>query len=130
MIRRSNPAVALLLASVCALFACTMVAACSAATRRDTIRDTFIALNGARDAFVAWDAGHQKVIVDQATTREQAEAQISAYRQTQAKTQEALTVAYQALTLAATQSDSPSLDTAIKISRDLISDITALIGGK
>ena len=130
MIRRGGPAVALMIASACALLAFTMGAACSATTRRDTIRDTFIALNGARDAFVAWDAGHQQVIVDQATTRQQAEAEVGAYRQTQTKTQEAFTVAYQALTLAATQSDSPSLDTAIKISRDLIASITALIGGE
>lgn len=130
MIRRAWPAGALLVATVCALFACALFASCSQATRRDTIRDTFVALNSTRDAFVAWDAGHQKVLVDEATSREQADSLLEQYRNTQTKIAEAFTIAYQALTLAATQSDQPSLDTAIKLSKDLIASITAMLRGK
>lgn len=62
----------------------TVLDGCSSHARHDTLVATFKTTNAARDAFLAWDKQHQAEIVANATSREDGEAKLAAYRVKQA----------------------------------------------
>jgi hypothetical protein len=111
----------------------TMVAvcliACSASQRADTLRGTLIAVNAARDGFVAWDRQHQNQLVGKANSQQEAEQWLDDYRAKRTPVINTFEVVYRALALAATQTDQPSLIAALNTSADLIEAINKLRGG-
>ncbi len=66
-----------------------------------TLATSLAATNAARDGFVEWDEAHQLGIVDRATSREEAEAQLKNYRRGRERVLKAFTVAYAAIAAAA-----------------------------
>ena len=103
--------------------------ACGANKRQDTLRSTLVGLRAARDGFTAWDLSHQKSIVEAATSREEAESKVAAYRERRTSILSSFEAAYLALALAATQSDDPSLKSALVMSAELLDVLRALMVG-
>ncbi len=99
--------------------------ACTGNKRQDTLRASLAVMNGARDGFKAWDAAHQKAIVDGATSKEDATAKIAAYRVKQAELVLVIEAAYHALAQAALKSDDPSLKEALARATELVAAVKA-----
>lgn len=93
------------------------VPACGPNKRAQSIQTTLIAVNAARDGFVAWDRQHQSNIVDTAAarqaTRDEVVRELDAYHIKRAKVTASFEIAYRALAIAATQSDEASLRAAL-----------------
>jgi uncharacterized membrane protein len=86
---------------------------CTHSDRADTIHATLIAVDAARDGFVAYDAKEQQSIVDSATSADDAHAKLAAYRAARDKATGPaglLTTAYRAIAAAAMANDTTSLD--------------------
>ena len=115
--------------SIFVLAATSLVAACNQSQRSDTLHTAVVSVNAARDGFVAWDREHQQTIVDQATTHDDGAKALSDYRFKRQPVMDTFEVAYRALALAATQTDDPSLKTALAVSGDLIDAVKKLMGG-
>lgn len=97
--------------------------ACGGNQRQRTLHAALVAANVARDGFVAWDAAHQAKIISEATTREDAEAKLAAYRSRRDRVIEGFERAYRAIATAATQTDRPSLVAAQELGRKLMADL-------
>jgi outer membrane murein-binding lipoprotein Lpp len=118
------------LSLVCvALFATSLMSACTKSQRVDTLRSTVVSVNAARDGFIAWDREHQQSIVDHAASREDGAAALATYRTKREPIMITFEVAYRALAVAATQTDDLSLKSALSVSGDLIDAIKALMKG-
>ena len=102
--------------------------ACGGGQRQKALRATLVGLNAARDGFATWDMGHQKAIVEQATTREEAELKLATYRGERATLVDVLELAYRALAAAATQSDEPSAKAALAAAGAALGAIRQLTG--
>lgn len=102
---------------------------CGASQRTNAIHASVIAVDAARDGFVAYDAAHQHQIVDQATSLETGRADLAAYRAKRDPVVNAFIIAYRALALAATQTDDPSLTAALAKAAELLQSIEKLKGG-
>jgi len=96
--------------------------------RQKALRATLVGLNAARDGFATWDMGHQKTIVEQATTREEAELKLATYRGERTAVVDVLELAYRALAAAATQSDEPSAKAALAAAGEALGAIRTLTG--
>jgi len=102
---------------------------CTKNKRADTLRQSVLAVNAARDGFSTWDRAHQQSIVDAATSREDGEAKLANYRDRRRPVVDGFEVAYRALAVAATQVDDPSLTAAIAKATELIDAVKQLTGG-
>ncbi len=127
--RKHIPALTLYLMTFAACIALAAVPSCTKNTRLTTIQASLVTVNAARDGFVVWDRQHQSSIVDAATTREDAIAKIDAYRKEREKTLHAFETVYRVLAIAATQTDEPSLKSALAQSAELVQAIKKLTGG-
>jgi hypothetical protein len=106
-----------------------IMAACGGSVTQRTSQALGTALgatNAARDQFSAWDKQHQLDIVDRATTREQAEAELAAYRAKRQKIVQAFTVAYGAIASAA--ATVPLVEAGVKKETDLLGLLTDAVG--
>lgn len=116
-----------------ALFASCMlvfgVTSCGPSQRQKTLYTSLVAVNAARDGFTTWDIQHQRDIIAKATSREEKDANIGAYREKQGKIVLGLLAVYNAIALAGTSTDEASLKSAVEQAKDLISAITKLRGG-
>lgn len=106
-----------------------VVAACGASQREKAVRASVVAVNAARDGFEAWDAAHQKAIVDKATSREDGEAKLAAYRASRDPIVHGFEIAYRLLAVAATQTDDPSLRAALAAAASAVEAATKITGG-
>lgn len=106
-----------------------LVAACNGSQRQKTLRATLVGMNAARDGLVVFDKSHQLAIVEKATTREDGEQQLAAYRAKRAPVVDGFELAYRLLALAATQNDDPSLKAALEASKSMLEAIRSLTGG-
>jgi hypothetical protein len=104
-------------------------AACTKNQRVNTIQTSLVAVNVARDGFTAWDLQHQSAIVDAASSRDEAEQKIAAYKAARDPVIAGFEIAYRALAMAATQTDDSSLAVALKASSDLFLAVKQLRGG-
>lgn len=78
------------------------VTACGAGNKsQKAVTTAFAAVQAADDNFVAWDAERQLQIIDEATSREEAELALSDHRRRQAAVLEAFTYAYSTIAAAA-----------------------------
>lgn len=82
--------------------------ACGASAREKAVHAAFVTTNAARDAFVAWDHGHQLAIVDNATTEQQARTDLATYRTTRDFVVELFEAAYRSIAAAAVLVDDPT----------------------
>lgn len=83
-------------------------AGCGANTRRATLTAELVALNAARDSYVRWDRDYQMSIVERATSRDEARANVDAYRSTvQVAVMRAFAFAYGQLAAAAVDDKKP-----------------------
>lgn len=126
--RRSAPVQAYLVAFIClAMFAISLMSSCTSAQRQDTLRASILTVDTARDGFIRWDRAHQQALVENASSREDVEAKIAAYRaHEQRDIQLSFEVAYRAIGVAATQTDQASLSAAARAVADLVASIQAL----
>jgi hypothetical protein len=83
-----------------------------------TLATSLAATNAARDQFLAWDKAHQLELVDGATTKDEAEAKLAAYRMKRQPVLKAFTAAY--VSIAAAAAMLPLVDKGIKREFDLI----------
>lgn len=115
------------------LTALLLIVGCTSCTRNErlgTIHTSVIAVNAAKDGFVAWDRLHQQAIADQAASKEEALSTLAAYHERRKPVVNTFEVAYQALAVAATQIDELSLKAALTSAATLIDDIRTLTAGK
>ncbi len=94
--------------------------ACGASGREKSLRGTLLAVNSARDGFVAWDAERQQAIVASATNIESGTTGLAEYRRKREPTIEAFTAAYRAVAIAAVMNDDPSLASVLDAARRLL----------
>jgi hypothetical protein len=106
-----------------------VVTSCGASKRQKTLHGALVSMNLARDGFTIWDADHQKTIVEKATSREEGERELAAYRLKRTPVVAGFEVAYRVLALAATQTDDPSLKAALAASAELLAAIKSITGG-
>lgn len=108
----------------------TMLAssACTKGQRSDTIRVALLSVNAARDGLIEFDRKHQLDIVDHATSREDAQAKLAAYRAERDKfldvddhgDSKIFMVVYKALAFAAVENDDLSLTAALKAVKEIV----------
>lgn len=89
-----------------------LVAACGA-TRAKTLRTTLAGVDATATGFETWDGEHQLAIVDQAETRDAAEAELAAYRARRDVVIAAFEAAYRTIAVAALDPDAGSIAPAI-----------------
>lgn len=123
-----NPVCFILVWACVVLFVSSV--SCSKSTRTDTLRASVVAVNAARDGFASWDRQHQQEIVEHAPTREEAEGALTTYRDRRVPVVDGFETAYRALAIAATQTDDPSLKSALAVSGELVDAIKRLMGGQ
>lgn len=98
---------------------------CGANTRQAEVRDSLVTLDTAAQAFTSYDALHQQDIVAKATSREEAEKNLQAWRDRRAVAVYTLSAAYRAVSLVATDDKQPIviLTNAIKFVQDTLSQL-------
>lgn len=84
-----------------ALVLVVLLAACGASSRERALRTTLAAVDASAAGFETWDGQHQKAIVDQAKSADEATASITAYRLKREQAVAAFEVAYHAIAAAA-----------------------------
>ncbi len=126
--RHFRPVIPALVAHAVLFALLVVAAACNQDQRTKTIHATIVSVDAARDGFVSWDRQHQLAIVEKATTREQGEAELVAYRLKRESVVDGFRVAYRGLAVAATQTDEPSLKAALAESGKLLTLIANLRG--
>jgi hypothetical protein len=92
---------------------------CGASQREKTLRAAFVATNSARDGFATFDRERQQEIIDKATSLEQGQAALVAYREKQGKIALVFEDVYRALTAAVLAEDTGSYDAAMKAAEKL-----------
>lgn len=125
-VRSPWPAYFALFAVCMALFGASVMVSCSKNQRIETLKATLVSVNAASDGFVAWDHQHQQTIVNTATSLEQGQHAFAAYRDRRQAIVDGLKVTYQAIAVAATQMDEPSLNAALAQAAALIASIKKL----
>jgi hypothetical protein len=121
----------LLVASVFVALGAASVS-CTKNTRIDTIKAAYIAVDASWDGLIAWDRATASAIIQSVKarggTREQAEAELAEHRKRFDEARDTFRVVYKALSFAATQTDDPSLSTAIAASTELVKLVDKLRG--
>lgn len=102
--------------------------ACSSGQRQDVLRGSLTSLNVARDGFVAWDAKHQRDIVERSTSRVEAERSVAAYYATRQNVIDGMEAAYRAIAVAALASDEVTLSGAIRQASEILRLIARITG--
>lgn len=92
---------------------------CSGSTRQKTLHATLIAVDSARDGFVAYDRARQERIVDTAESQQAALDRLAAYRRDRESIVEAFAQAYKLLATAALLEQDKSLAAALTAARQL-----------
>jgi hypothetical protein len=105
-----------------------MLGGCGGNQRQKTLRASLVIVDAARDGFVSWDATRQTKIVEAATSREEGQAKLDAYREQRKLIVEGFALVYRALASAATQNDDPSLKAAVRDATKLVEQVEALKG--
>lgn len=131
-LRRIHPAI-LMLFITSYIGGMLVSSACTKSQRTDTIRVAILSVNAARDGLIEFDRQHQIDLVDHATSREDAQAKLAAYRAERNKTlqiddrgdPQVFVVVYQALAFAAVENDQPSLTAALKMAKEVVDAIGA-----
>lgn len=94
--------------------ACVIAAvSCSGSQRMKTVAVAVLSVDTARDGFMVWTKDHQKAIIDKATSKQEAEAGLTAYIVERDKIKEGFEIVYRALALASTKTDDSSLQEAL-----------------
>lgn len=130
MIQPRPPLSAYFILLLALLLLFTASVSCTKNQRSETLRDSVVAVNAARDGFTAWDRVHQQEIVDKATSHENGESQLAAYRERRKVVADSFELAYRLLAIAATQNDDPSLKAALAASAEIVDAAKKLIGGQ
>lgn len=99
---------------------------CSAAQREKTIKATLVAVNEARDQFVAIDKAAQQTIVVLAPSYERGYAALLVYRKKREVVVEAFAVAYRAIAMAATTDEYTAIPNMIAAARYVAGALNAL----
>ena len=97
--------------------------------RMQTIHASVLSVNTALDELATWDLAHRRELLDQSSSREEFIAKQAAYDDKFGRIQEARVIVYKALTIAATQTDTPSLAAALDAVKALLDSIVTLKGG-
>lgn len=127
--RSHLPAFVLYLGMFAACVALAAVPGCTKNTRLTTLQASLVAVNAARDGFITWDRQHQSALVQAATSREDAIGKLESYRKERESVIHGFESAYRVLAVAATQTDDPSLKSALAQSAELVAAIKKLTGG-
>lgn len=102
-----------------------MCGACAASAREKTITATYVSLNAADAAYIAWNKKHEADLIAAAAPG-QAEAALTNYKAQKAPVDTGFKLAYKTLIAAVQVNDDPSLKAALKAAADLMTDIAAL----
>lgn len=102
---------------------------CAASARESTIKAALITVDASKEAYVVYDGHAQTEIVAKATSLDDGKAKLEAYRASREKLVKALTVAYQAIAVAAQLNDDPSVAGVQKAVGDVLAILKTLTGG-
>lgn len=105
-------------------------AGCGGSQRQKTLHGTVIALNAARDGFIEIDSQKQEAIVKAATSKEEGQKALDAYRVKRQEVIAAFEAAYRVTALAATSTDDVTLKQALEAATALQKLYDAFKGGK
>jgi hypothetical protein len=92
-----------------------LIASCSHSARVKTINATITAVDAAHEGLVEWDKQERTRIVDQATSRDEAVAKLSAQDTKIAPVVVLVASAYRALVFATVKDDDRSVTTAVEL---------------
>lgn len=126
MLRRHVSSWHILAVAFLCLATISMAASCTKNERLTTIHASVLSVGAAWDEFVVWDLEHERKLLAESTTREEVDKKIAAYEKLRHPVEVARALAYQELSIAATQSDSPSLTRAAKAVQNLVDAIAKL----
>lgn len=113
---------------ILAVFSLLLLAGCPDVHQK-VLRGTLTGLNTARDGFVTWDMSHQSDLVEEATTLEDGQNKLRAYRQDREKVVYAFEVAYKALAIAALDPSAATVAVVITAAKDTYDLIMLLKNG-
>jgi hypothetical protein len=99
---------------------------CGSNYRQRAIKAGVQSVNTARDGFVKWDHSIQSEIVKRATSREEVEYKLKAYRTARLFVLDVFELVYRSLAVAATETDDASLNEALKQIQKLFKALKAL----
>lgn len=91
------------------VLALALLASCSGNQRQKTLKAALVSVEAAQESFIAWDAAHQRTIVLTASTAEEGEAALQAYREKRRTIEAGFEVAYQGIAAAALEHEDVSL---------------------
>lgn len=94
-------------------------------TRQDTIKTMIVAMDATRDGFAAWDRTTQEQIATTALSRQEALDKLDKHDELVRKVAGAITVAYRALAVAASQDDESTLTVAKNAAAKVLLEIAA-----
>lgn len=116
----------LTLLALFAVAACSLTVGCGASARQKEITTTMTVLDAAQAGYIAFDARHQLDIVKAAPDKATGEAQLGAWRQTQAKVETGLTAAWRAVAVAATVNNDQSMTSMLQAAQIVEQELAAL----
>lgn len=99
--------------------------ACTSSTRATTLKTTLASVEAGDAAWHTFDRQHQDELVAEAKDKASALAAVAGWRETQSVVQKLINAAYQALAVAGTANDDPSLAGAVKAAQLLASELKA-----
>lgn len=97
--------------------------------RAETLHASVVAVKAAKDGFVQWNQQHEDTIVATAKSRDEVLAARDAYVAKRKPVLDAFLFAFQALAIAATQTDDPSFKTAQAAATTAITAATSFSAG-
>jgi hypothetical protein len=122
-----SPKISALASTAALLLALTLAPACAAPQRADTIQTAQIVVTTAANGLLLYDGPHEVELANTGTP-DQAAAALAAYRAKRAKLNRALTVAADALIVAAHLNDQPSREGLAKAIAEVFTDYNDLKG--
>ncbi len=104
----------------------SLLVACGATQREQTIKATLATVNEARDAFVVLDNSAQQAIIAIAPSYERGLAALLAYRKRREVVVDAFAAAYRAIAMAAAADDSTSVPDMLTAARYVVGAVKTL----
>lgn len=123
---------AILLTTIILFFSAALaqvVTGCTGHQRHKTLRATLTSLVVAREGFEKWDEAQQREIVEKATSKEQGQEALSAFRTRRDLVYDAFEIAFRLIATASLDSEDQTLSQAIDQAKRVLIKIAELQGG-
>jgi hypothetical protein len=103
---------------------------CGPSAYQKTVRASLLVTDAAHDGFIAYDRERQAAIIEAATSKEQGQAELHAYRERRGRLVELFDATYRAIAAAAVLEERKNLDGLTRASELLVKSLRDFSGGK